>query len=228
MWVEDEEKAKKWLMKYGPQEAPSTPRRLERGNEETPWTKSKRKGGSGEASDEDENGNAGLSERRVDDGFVFIDADEEDDSPSRRATKRTRIETLGGKPFVEKLREVALPPTPQTLEKGKGKERAIEIALIEHNHTSTPGTSKDPLNFEEAGNGDLTTKILNLLRKDKVQLKESTVERIRLEIDLELRSNAAKVSIYEGAVSRLSKRLDGLESNATNWTRVDDPIELSD
>ena len=250
MWVEDEEEAKEWLATFSSEsrEGPVTPTSRRRGvvgNEETPWTMAKRKAVSRQVSDQSENGSgsgeAGPSEekeaekekKKLDDGFVFVDADDEgDESPSRRAAKRARVDGIGNA-FAERLREVVvLPPTPPTLEKGKGKEKekAADVVPIPLNYgPPIPGTSRNPLHLGELeNNGDLTARVLQLLRKEKIQLKESTVEKLRLEIDLELRSNAAREQIYEEAVARLSKRLDGLENIASNWMGMDDPIELSD
>jgi hypothetical protein len=199
----------------------------------TPWTKAseaasaKRKPVSREVSDESENG--GPSERKVDAGFVFVDADDEGyESPTRKAPKRARFSAPGGKTFNERLRENALPPTLDTLKKEKGKERAFEPVPVTSPTLSSPKEAPIDPNAVQIGNGRITTKVLGLLRMDGIELKASTREKIRLVIDLESHSNAAKVRRYEDTISRLSKKLDVLETTVKNRPGVGDPIELSD
>ena len=231
VWVEQEAEAKEWLAKYGPQEAPETPSKKNNypvpKSPETPWTKAKRKPVSREVSDENENG--GPSNRKMNDGEVFDGGEEGMESPSRKAAKTNRFSRPGGQTFNERLKEAVL-PTPDSGGKGKGK--AIEPAPIQAENTPfTLGRSKDAPDSDRGGMEDLTTNVLKLLRDEKVDLKESTELQIRHKIDIELALNAAKVRGYEETVSKLSKRLDELETMLSYLTgdgSLDDPIELSD
>jgi hypothetical protein len=178
-----------------------------------------------EVSDENENG--GPSKRKVDNGFVFVDADDDgDESPTRKASKRTRLSAPGINAFNERLREDAPSPTPDTPRKGKGKERAFEPLPV----TSPTLSPEAPFNPDAVriGNSHLTTKVLELLRMEGIELRDSTVENIGLVIDLESYANAANVRTYENTISRLSKKLDAMETAAKRFPGTDDPTEPLD
>lgn len=232
VWQEEEAEAKAWLEQYGPQEDPETPSKTSNSNvpkpSETPWTKSKKKLVFREVSDENENG--GPSDRVGDDGEVFDEGHEGMESPSNRAAKRQRFSTQSSQHFNEELRETALPPTPDTLGKGKGK--AIETApILAVNTSPTPSPSKDVPNPARGRMEDLTTKVMELLREEKLKLKMSTELLLRHEIDLQLELNATKVRQYEETISKLSQRIDELENIVELLTAggtSDDPIELTD
>ena len=233
IWEEDETEAREWLAKHGPKDAPETP---SKGNNstvpkspETPWTKAKRKPVSREVSDENENGNGGPSNRKVDDGDVFDAGDEGRESPSRKAAKTNEFATPGGQTFTERLKEVALSTTDSG---GKGKAIATEPAIpIQAENTSSPPIrSKDALTLSRGGM-DLASRVIKLLRDEKVVMKESTELLIRHEIDLDSDLNTAKIRRLEETVSKMSKRIDELEtlvSQLTGGDSLDEPIELSD
>jgi hypothetical protein len=163
------------------------------------------------------NENGGQSKRKVDNGFVFADADDDgDESPTPKASKRARISATGKGIFIERLREDAPSPTPATPKKGKGNERAFEAAPLTSPTLSPPKEAPIDPDAVQIGNNHLTAKVLRLLRMEGIELKDSTVENIGLAIDLELDANAAKVRRYENTISRLSKKLDLLETAAKN------------
>ena len=242
IWDEDAEEAKAWLLIYGPPDPdlletpvkPVSPR-----ERETPWTKSKRKPVSRENSDQDQNG--GPSERKTDEGYVFVDDDEDGrESPSRRGPKRKRVQVAAGiggeKIFVDRLKEASL-PTPETMGKGKGKD--VEVASNQAPEPSptrgVPGSSQESRPHQDPflDGSNLTAKVVQLLQEERVDLKESTLLQIRHEIDLEADMNAAKTKRYEGTISRLSKRLDELETMLEHLIGGDEgsmsePIYLSD
>jgi hypothetical protein len=161
--------------------------------------------------------------------LAFVDADDDgDESPTRKASKRARFSAPGRDIFNERLREDASSPTLDMINTGKGKERAFEpVPAMSPTLSSTKEAQINP-NAVQTVNSHLATKVFGLLRKDGIQLKKSTVEKIGLVIDLESDSNAAKARRYENTISRLSKKLDALDTAAKKWPRVDDSFELSD
>ena len=52
----------------------------------------------------------------------------------------------------------------------------------------------------------LTATVLNLIDSENIRLKESTLFKIRLEIDLELDQHQAKVQQYEKTISQLLEK----------------------
>ena len=201
---------------------------------ETPWTKAKRKPVSREVPDENENG--GPSNRKGDDGEVFAGGDDvEIETPSRKSVKIDGFSSPGALTFNaaltfnERLRNVSAPTLDSHGDQGKGQ---AEITIP----TPSP-PPKNPPHPSRAGRGerDLMTTVLRLLRDEKISLKESTELQIRHEIDLELDLTAAKVRRYEETISKLSRRLDELETMLSHLMGGDDEdggldelIDLSD
>lgn len=157
--------------------------------------------------------NGGPSKRKVDDGDVFHGEDEGAESPSRKAAKTNSLSTPGGR----KSRRVALPPTPETLDRGKRK--AVEAAPVEEANTSP--TTRPPKDSPTTRTGqqvsDLTTRVMNLLREENLDLKGSTELLIRHEIDEELDLNATKVKSRERTISRMAEKIDELETKISTW-----------
>jgi hypothetical protein len=82
------------------------------------------------------------------------------------------------------------------------------------------GTSPSPdLLQHEIGIGNerrpsLTANVLNLIDSENIRLKESTLFKIRLEIDLELDQHKAKVQQYEKTISQLLEKNEYWKSTA--------------
>jgi hypothetical protein len=60
----------------------------------------------------------------------------------------------------------------------------------------------------------LTATVLNLIDSENIRLKESTLFKIRLEIDLELDQHKAKVQQYEKTISQLLEKNEHWKSIA--------------
>ena len=58
---------------------------------------------------------------------------------------------------------------------------------------------------------DLTTRVMDLIRSDNLELKVATEMQLRHEIDLELDLSKAKMRRYENTIYTLYERLDNLE-----------------
>jgi hypothetical protein len=100
---------------------------------------------------------------------------------------------------------------PETLE----KEKAIEEAPIqEANNTRPPTLPKN----NKANTGprqemqDLTTRVLKLLREENYEVKGSTELQLRHKIELELDLSSTKLRSCERTISRMSKRINELET----------------
>lgn len=111
-------------------------------------------------------------------------------------------------------------PTPSPSR--KGKERAFEPEPITLPTPSPPKQAPNSPISRPMATGDLTTKVLAILRKEKIELKESTEEQIRHEIERALALKDAlkdaEVKSYEKTNLRLLKRLDELENMALQLT----------
>jgi hypothetical protein len=209
LWDDDVAEAKEWHAKYGPPPPePKTPvsnrKKMAVGRSpETPWTKAKAKGKrkAVEVSDgEEEPANDAPLEVSSSDGEEV----QEIDNPFKVA-KATEVST----PFNERLRNAGL-PTPDTGRRPAeaGPAPKLDDAIM--------------FNCVNEKKSDLATKVMNILRKENIMLKEGTELSIRHEIEMEMAVCDTRVRVGEETISKLKNRLDFFEG------AFDEPVELSD
>jgi len=170
---------------------------------ETPWTKAKAKGKrkAVEVSDgEEESANNGLLEVSASDGEEV----QEIENPFKIA-KATEVST----PFNERLRNAGL-PTPDT---GKRPAEAGPAPKLNDAIMFTCVNDKK---------SDLATKVIDILRRESIILREGTELSIRHEIEMEMALCDTRIRVGEETISKLKKRLDVFEG------AFDEPVELSD
>lgn len=227
VWDEDSEEAREWLMIYGPSEPPETPSRPTDWPrvDNTPLTLARWDPFSRNVLDESENG--GPSKRKFGDRGAADEADEGARSSLRKVVKTEEASTSWGQPFIERLREAAaLPPTPGTLDKEKG--RAVEVSQAHEGYVSRAVNPSMALATQRE-TPDLTNRILTLLREENHELRESTELLVRHEIDLEVHLNATRVRNYEKTILQMAERIDKLENEFSNrivGETVCDPVCL--
>jgi hypothetical protein len=207
LWDDDVAEAKAWHEKYGPPPPePKTPasnrKKMALGKSpETPWTKSKPKRKAVEVSDgEEEPANDAPVEVSSSDG----EGVQEIDNPFKVA-KATEVST----PFNERLRNAGL-PTPDTDKRTTeaGPAPKLDDAIM--------------FNCVNEKKSDLATKVIDILRKENIILKEGTELSIRHDIEMEMAICDTRVRVGEETISKLKKRLDVFEG------AFDEPVELSD
>jgi hypothetical protein len=141
------------------------------------------------------------------DRIVADETDEELEymnTPSK-AAKTTSVSTPHGR-----VRESARTAT-QSLPTRRTGKQPIGIGTASGSRTRD-GTSPslDPLQHETGlGNEtrpSLTNTVLNLIDSENIRLKETTLFKIRLEIDLELDQHKAKVQQYQKTISQLLEK----------------------
>jgi hypothetical protein len=125
------------------------------------------------------------------------------------------------------LRAAAL-PTPETIEKGKGKSVDLpDPAPLQSPSRGAPTVAQERELIPEQSldSSSLATKVIRLVREENVDLKESTELQIRHEIDVEMDMNAARMKRYEVTVSKLKKKVDELESSLGHLMGLDEGSE---
>jgi hypothetical protein len=230
IWVDDEAEAKEWLEKNPPSIAPETP--INKGSKsggpeppkekETPWTKSKRKPISRELSDENENGSPS---KLNDDDMQEV---EETDTPSRKAPKKTRFSTPG-QSFIEKLKNDGVTiPTPESGDRHLGDASTSRPRDVS---SPIPIQLENAIFLNDDRRSDLAARVLSLIRSEKVNFRDSTLARIRHEIEMEVDLNDAKLRRYNETITELSRKLDEKERQLLEWigdATINETIELSD
>jgi len=231
LWDLDQEQAREWHMKYGPQPpAPETPKSDEPAAVEpvedlgNPWTKSiiKRKPTSKEVSYGDEA--AGPSNQHVEavELASFRDLD-----PSRKAVKTTRFATPG-QSDRSKNAEDSL-PTPDT--GGQATSGASGSRSRQSRARSATPQLSDAIIMRNERKSSLSAEVLKLIRAEKVGLKESVEIQIEHEIDTEVALYEQKLRGYKKTNRKLSRRLDEMESIVVllgGDVGVDDSVEFSE
>jgi len=223
LFLEDEERAKEWLSKYGPPPEPETPKANEKRPEgppkslETPWTLSKkRKPVSREASDEDENGGPANRDPDRDESPAF----EVMDSPSKKVAKVTEVSTPGQAARDGVQNPADALPTPDTGSTARPPHRTCHPPRLEH-----------AIHLSSERKSNLTSAVLRLLRSEGVELTSSIEIMIRHEIGTEMEVNEAKVRGYEETISELKRELDKMENMVAllgGDVGADDAVEFSD
>ncbi|KUJ23944.1 uncharacterized protein LY89DRAFT_679217 [Mollisia scopiformis] len=239
VWVDDEEEVKEWLEENGPPpRAPETPRDKGKGKEvdrskATPWTLSKRKrgsdSGSREVSDEENGGPSGANGNEQSDAAEF-ESDElvevGDGSPSRKAPRRTMLDTPG-QVLEERLNNAAATlPTPDTGKKPEA-EGVASGSRTSKQLTLASARLGDVIDLTEDTPSALTIAVMDELHSAKVRLNDSTKAYIGHLIDSEIDQHDAKMRRNQKTISKMKKRLDELESLVLALTG-DDPVQLSD
>lgn len=199
---------------------------------ETPWTKSisKRKRGLLSREGSDENENDGPSERKISSDGDDREAEDlgDDDSPTRKVARRDLFTTPGQNlPDRPNNAEQALPTPntgkqPDTDDTASGSRASKSLSLAS-------ARLVDVIDLTDEKPSSLTIAVLDRIRSENVELKESLKLQIGHIIDMEMNSHVAKMQTYERTISRLSREVDKLGSMVLSLTggEEDDPV-LSD
>lgn len=132
----------------------------------------------------------------------------------RKVAKASTLSTPGQRSAVKLKSRMESLPTPDSREHRAAscntdpEQRQLQLL----DASPAPGRLRDAARPGFDAESDLTTTILKLIHSDNLELKASTEIQLLHEIDLELDLGAAKEQRHKETISRLCKRVDGLEA----------------
>ncbi|RFU33944.1 hypothetical protein B7463_g2349, partial [Scytalidium lignicola] len=226
IWVDDEPAVREWIEKSRPQPVPQTPTKsnilnndlpqsigtaidkqdTDRSSLETPFTKAKRK-------------RVIIDVPEPLEGLYSWDLGGSSnpvvkwETPPPKVAKVSPISS-SGQVSAERLKSFAesLPTPTSRLHTTSNRSTNPQHQPLQLDATPTPARFKDPAHLCFNTESDLTTIILKLIRSDTTELKISTEIQLRHEIELHLDLDMAKEQRHKDVISRLSKRVEELET----------------